>query len=118
MIFPALQIDSNGGDRLPFSMFQEGLLSLLKGGNVPALPAFRIAQPEENPAAGEFLPLSSYMLTIELVQCSLFGTQGIQLPEKMGAGVMYNTVDAVPRLAVETLSCSVLWLSCVLKLTW
>lgn len=43
MIFLALQFDSNGGDRVPFSVFQEGLLSLLKGGSVPALSAFRVA---------------------------------------------------------------------------
>lgn len=57
------------------------------------------------------------MLTIELVQCSLPNTSIIQLPEKMGAGVMYDTVNAVPCLAVETLSLSVVWLSCVLRLT-
>ena len=118
MIFPSLQFDSNGGDRVPFSVFQEGLLSVLKGGSVPALPAFRVAELGENSATGELLlPPSSCMLTFKLVQCSLFNTWGTQLPEKMGAGVMYNTVNAVPCLAVETLSCSVLWLSCVLRLT-
>lgn len=100
MIFLALQCDSNGGDRVPFSVFQEGLLHVLKGGRVPVLPAFRVAWPGENPATGEFLlPPASCMLTIKLVQCSLFNTWGIQLPEKMGAGVTYNTVNAVPHLA-------------------
>lgn len=35
MIFPDLQFDSNGGDRALLTMFQEGLLAVLKGGSVP-----------------------------------------------------------------------------------
>lgn len=93
MIFPVQQFDNNGGDRVLFSVFQDGLLSVLKGGSVPALAAFRVAQLGENPATGEFLlPPSSCTLTIKLVQCSLFNSWGIQLPEKMGAGVMYDAV--------------------------
>lgn len=87
IIVPGLQFDCSGGNRVLFSMFQEDLLSVLKSGRVAALPAFRVAQPGGNSATGEFfLPSSSCTVTIELVQCSLFNTWGIQLPEKMGAG--------------------------------
>lgn len=77
MIFPALQFDSKGGDRELFSVFQEGLLSVVKDWSVPALPAFKVAQPEGNSAAREFLlPPSSCTLAFELVQCSLLNTWG------------------------------------------
>lgn len=56
MIFPTLQFDSNGGDHVLFSVFQESLPSVLMGLSVPVLPAFRAAQLRKNPATGEFLP--------------------------------------------------------------
>lgn len=59
-------------------VFQEDLPSVSKGGNVSALPAFRVVHLGENPAKGEFLlPSFSCTLTTKQTLCSLFNIWGI-----------------------------------------
>lgn len=78
MISSALQFGSNDRDRVLFYMLQEGLRSVLNGGNVFDLLAFGVVHLGKNSAKGEFPPpLFSCKLTVKKSQHSLLNMWGM-----------------------------------------